>query len=88
MCADWNTHYAALLHYCRAYGDCKVPRRLCYTCELPKSSGAGQGEEGRIAYSGKLGRWLDDQRKAHKGKRLRLQPEREALLQQLVDEGV
>lgn len=40
-----------------------------------------------ISYASKLGRWLDDQRKARKGKRTKLLPVREALLQRLVDNG-
>jgi hypothetical protein len=84
LLVDWNTHYSALLHFCNNNGHCKVPRRLVYQCELPKGL---TPEDGTIHYTGKLGRWLDDQRKAKKGKRSRLLPEREALLQRLVDDG-
>ncbi len=38
--------------------------------------------------SPKLGHWLTDQRQSHKGKRPPLAPEREALLQSLVDNGI
>jgi hypothetical protein len=42
-----------------------------------------------LVYLGNLGRWLDRQRQTKKGNRPEtLRPEREALLQQLVEEGI
>ena len=40
------------------------------------------------SYEGHLGQWLDDQRKAIRGKKGTVIPERQHLLQQLVDEGM
>jgi hypothetical protein len=48
------------------------------------------GENGSdYAYSGKLGRWVSDQRRMKKGTHgnAKLTPDREALLQKLVDQG-
>ena len=50
----------------------------------------GMGENGSdYAYSGKLGNWVHNQRgmKNGTGGRRKLKPDREALLQKLVDQG-
>jgi hypothetical protein len=80
---DWNIHYAALLKYRKEHGHCNVPYLDKYECDLP-----GMGENGQtFHYYGTLGSWLTRQRRYRKGLRGTLQPEREALLQKLVDEG-
>ena len=81
---DWNIHYRALCHYGEKHGHCKVPRTTVYSCDIPESD-EPKGEI--IQYRGKLGRWLDDQRKAKKGRRTHLSPEKEELLQELVNQG-
>ena len=76
---DWEHHYAALRYYRSDYGHCNVPISRSYECHLPEYD---------ITYRGNLGNWLHYQRQAkRKQKGLKLAPEREALLQQLVDEG-
>jgi len=50
----------------------------------------GMGENGSdYAYSGKLGYWVSDQRQMKNGTagNAKLKPDREALLQKLVDQG-
>jgi hypothetical protein len=85
---SWATNYAALLQYYNQYGHCNVPLREEYRCELPELDADGQP----MIYIGNLGKWLAHQRRSKKGKgkgdkQSKLQPEREFLLQQLVDEG-
>ncbi len=82
----WPRHYAALLEYCKEHGHCNVPQKERYECELP-----GLGEDGGpLHYHGQLGRWLANQRRYKKlgSDKLKVHPDREALLQALVDEGV
>ena len=80
----WNTSYAALLEYCKEHGTCNVHYNAIYECDLE-----GLGENGDVYhYLGNLGTWLHRQRTAKKGVNNRkIKPEREALLQKLVDEG-
>ena len=81
----WNANYAALLEYYKKHGTCNVPCKAVYECDL---EGLGEEDGGVYHYVGNLGFWLDRQRKAKKGKGTYKQtPEREALLQKLVDEG-
>ena len=81
---DWPLNYAALLEYYKEHGTYNVPCKAVYECDLK-----GLGENGGLYhYVGNLGIWLDNQRQAKKGKGAYKQtPEREALLQKLVDEG-
>lgn len=62
-----------------------MPRNTVYICEIPTSL---EPNSEIIQYEGKLGRWLDDQRKAKKGRRTHLSQEKENLLQELVDQGM
>ena len=82
---DWPRHYAALLRYKEEHGHCNVSRSVTCECVLP-----GKGDDGvsDYEYRGKLGEWVHTQRSAKKGQGgCKLTPEREALLQKLVDEG-
>ena len=83
---EWDHHYAALLEYGKQHGHCNVPQLDSYTCVLK-----GMGKNGSdMAYSGKLGTWVSGQRKMKKGtesKGRKLTPDREALLQKLVNQG-
>ena len=83
--SGWGRHYAALLKYGEEYGTYNIPKKDSFDCVLP-----GMGEDGGdFHYRNKLGSWLCTQRQARKGTlgTHKLTPEREALLQQLVDEG-
>ena len=81
---EWSTNYAALLEYYKKNGTCNVPQTAVYECDLE-----GLGENGsEYHYVGKLGAWLSSQRQAKFGRHNRkITPEREALLQKLVNEG-
>ena len=83
----WHVHYAALVNYGKQYGTCNVSRSYgSYKCELP-----GLGENGGIYhYIGNLGRWLEVQRLAKKGKTRthELTHEQIQKLQILVDQGI
>lgn len=81
---DWPRHYAALLQFYNEHGTCNVPSYAVFECILP-----GMGDNGDdYRYHGKLGSWLRNQRQSRRGKnRSKITPEREALLQVLVDEG-
>ena len=74
-----------MCHYAQQHGHCKVPRNLVYSCDILESDEPPSSEI--VHYRGNLGRWLDDQRKAKKGRRTHLSPEKEELLQELVNEG-
>ena len=77
----WPRNYAALLEYYKVYGTCNVPYHAKYECDLE-----GLGEYGTVyRYVGNLGLWLAHQRTSKK--RNKITPERQALLQKLVDEG-
>jgi hypothetical protein len=80
----WPRHFAALLEYRKVHGHCNVPKSQNFDCLLPAEV---VGENGDRNYSGKLGRWLRSQREAKKRTVSQLLPEREELLQSLVDEG-
>ena len=81
---DWHRNYAALLEYYKEHETCNVPFKTIYECDL-----GGLGENGGVYhYVGNLGPWLNRQRKAKKGlDNRKITPERQALLQKLVDEG-
>ena len=81
---NWPRNYAALLKYYEEHGTCNVNRKAIYECDLE-----GLGEDGGVYhYVGNLGQWLNRQRMAKKGTgKDKITPEREALLQKLVDEG-
>ena len=81
---SWPRNYAALLEYYKEHGTCNVPQKTVYECDL-----LGLGENGGVYhYVGKLGNWLKYQRKAKKGKdNKKITPDRQAMLQTLVDEG-
>jgi hypothetical protein len=82
--SDWNRHYSALVDYGRQNGHCNVPQCQSYECTLP-----GMGDDGGdYHYKGRLGIWLCTQRQSKKGMRSALAPEREELLQELVDQGI
>ena len=82
---SWPRNFAALLKYGEEHGNCNVLFKVSYECILP-----GMGNNGEdFHYMGKLGQWLSDQRRRKrgtKGNRI-LTFDREAQLQQLVDEG-
>ena len=81
---DWPRNYAALLEYYKMNGTCNVPYKTVYKCDLK-----GLGEKGGVyRYEGNLGTWLYTQRQAKKGQgNSKITPERQILLQKLVDEG-
>ena len=81
---NWPRNYAALLKYYNEHGTCNVPQHDKYECDLE-----GLGEDGGLYhYVDNLGAWISHQRQAKHGKGTYKQtPEREALLQKLVDEG-
>jgi len=83
---DWHLHHAALLKYGKQHGHCNVPCNHSYTCVLE-----GLGENGSdYAYSGNLGGWVRRQRSLKNGTQYansKLEADREALLQKLVDQG-
>jgi len=76
---NWSTHYKALLEYRVIFGHCNVPVRHTFDCYL---SGIIAGDR-TFHYVGALGKWLCNQQ-ANK----LLNPEKEALLQTLVDQGI
>ncbi len=81
----WPIHYAALLEYCKQNGHCNVPASARFECDLP-----GYGEDGCVYhYEDQLGEWLSVQREKKRVSRgtRKLDPEREFLLQQLVNQG-
>lgn len=79
----WPRHYAALLKYQEEHGTCNVPKTDRYRCNLP-----GMGDDGTdFQYHHKLGYWLATQRQTKNNMCSPLTPEREALLQALVDKG-
>ena len=82
---NWPRHYAALLEYYKEHGTCNVPQKTVYECDLE-----GLAENGGVLhYVGNLGRWLRVQRQAKKGQgSTKITPERQELLQKLVDEGM
>jgi hypothetical protein len=83
--SNWPRNFAALLRYGEEYKTCNVPSKAVYECILP-----GMGDNGTdFQYMGRLGVWLNNQRRAKKGTHgsRRITPDREALLQMLVDEG-
>jgi len=81
----WQKNYAALVEYGKENGHCNVPARCEYSCDLP----AVDSEGVRIHYTGKLGRWLHDQRQLFKGNtKKKLRADRAQLLQALVDQGL
>jgi hypothetical protein len=67
----WKKNYDALLAFGDIHGHCNVPQK--------KKSDNSDSEEAV------LGRWLHAQRYAQKKRKL--SPEREAMLQSLVDDG-
>lgn len=82
---SWSKHYAALVEYGKEHGTCNAPLKTTFTCVLQ-----GMGEGGTdLEYEGNIGFWLNRQRQArkHMNGHKRLTADREALLQQLVDEG-
>lgn len=81
---SWATHYAGLLQYCKEHGHCNVPKGATYECIIPDiGDNSPHGH-----YFGHLGSWLCYQRRLRKKEKSSLLPDREALLQQLVDEGI
>lgn len=86
---EWNVNLAALKKYREEHGHCNIPSTHSYECVLP-----GLGEDGSdLHYKSTLGQWLLRQRQLKKmvaeGRAAKggFTPEREALLQELVDEG-
>jgi Helicase associated domain len=78
----WPRYYAALLKYGDEYGNCNVPSRAMYECDIV--------EDGQVRrFKGRLGMWLKEQRLAKRGVggRPLLPEDRMRLLQQLVDAG-
>jgi len=80
---SWHSHYAAILQYCKEHGHCNVPKGFSYECIIPDIG--DDSPHGR--YVGHLGSWLCYQRRLKKKDKSALLPDREGLLQQLVDEG-
>ena len=83
---DWPIHYAALLEYYDEHGTCNVPQKCTYECYISDML----GEDGNnYRYKGNLGKWLDNQRQAHKGQGgSKLTTEHEVQLQLLADQGI
>jgi len=79
----WYRSYLALLEFCKIHGHCNVRAKCEFECDLP----ADLIDPALRHYSGKLGTWVEHQRQSKKGKGTPLFADREALLQQLVDEG-
>lgn len=74
----WPTSYAALLKFGEEFNTYNVPDKRKYRCEF---------EDG-ATYEGNLGNWLAYQRLLKKGRRgTSLKPNREIMLQVLVDTG-
>jgi hypothetical protein len=82
---SWPRNYAALIHYGEVHGTCNIPQRESYECILP-----GMGENGSdFHFKANLGAWLNNQRKKRKALgNNKLNPNREALMQSLVDQGI
>ena len=79
---DWSTNFNALLVYRVQVGNCYVSQKAIFECDLP-----GLGEGGSdLHYVGRLGKWLDNQRQFKKNNKL--PADREAMLQELVDQGM
>jgi len=76
---EWPKCYAALIQYGQEFGTYNIPDKRFYRCEF---------ENGDV-YEGKLGYWLSWQRSLKKGLNSgsSLRPDREALLQTLVETG-
>lgn len=101
--SDWEIHYLALIEYSKIHGNCNIPQKEEFECDLP-----GMGEGGQtFKYKGRLGQWVRSQRQLkraldmnestsqkrgdkpeHKGTIQTLSPDREAKLQKLVNEGI
>jgi hypothetical protein len=81
---NWPRAYAALLKFGEIHGHYNVPKRGDFRCDLPDLP---PDENDSTLYDAKLGNWLYWQRELKKGKRGGLAPDREALLQKLVDQG-
>jgi hypothetical protein len=81
----WPQNYAALLRYAEEYNHCNVPHKSTYECDLTTIN--PDGSTSLVHYRGHLGNWLHNQRQSKKGNGYPLSPERESLLQKLVDEG-
>lgn len=83
----WRIHYAALLEYCKEHGTCNVPYHNRHMCLLSNFNADGTD----LMYNGNLGHWLSDQRRRKRGTcsgGLKLSPEQNDLMQQLVDNGL
>lgn len=80
----WPIVYGALLEYGKVHGDYNVPINCHFECNVSNPE-----TDEIVRYSGRLGRWLYAQRVAKRGdsRGAPLGPDKEALLQQLVDEG-
>ena len=81
---DWHAHYGAMLEYLKEHGHCNVPYLDKYECDLVAYDINGD----TFHYYGALGSWLTRQRRYKRGLRGTLTPDREALLQKLVDQGM
>ena len=82
---SWFLHFAAMEAYCQEHGDCNVPAKTEYECEIEL-----EDEDGvitRVHYNGKLGSWLDRQRRYNKTNATSLTSERRRFLQAYVDCG-
>lgn len=82
---SWPRHYAALVMYSEEFGHCNVAHKTEYECELQTYDVDGNVQIS--SYKGSLGNWLHNQRQCKKGNGYPLSPERQALLQKLVDES-
>lgn len=82
---SWFVHFAALEAYCLQHGDCNVPAKTVYECDIDWEKEYGATK--RVSYKGKLGSWLDRQRRYNKTNAASLTPKRRSLLQSYVDCG-
>ena len=91
---DWLIHYIVLLEFRNQYGHCNVPVNYICECYISNLSRRDRDSErveesgGDYHYKARLGSWLRIQRLAKKDQICRkLTPQREALLQQLCNDG-
>lgn len=83
---NWPRYYQALLKFGEINGHYNVPKTGNFQCDLPEYP----DEHGNSTFDAKLGNWLYWQRELRRGRKGRsctLDPEKEALLQALADDG-
>jgi hypothetical protein len=78
---SWERSFAALLEYCKEHDTCNIPVKETFKCDL-----VGMAADGGVYhYEGRLGEWLNNQRRDKRASKL--PADREAQLQALVVQG-